>query len=119
MGANRWRRFSDWDERPLRLDKFAVEDPENGFAAFSSPRDPKPGIMVEGGRVVGMDGVAAVDFDMIDLFIARYHINPAVAPEAMALPSPDIARMLVDMDEAGIVANARQWRERIAGIRTS
>ena len=49
MGANRWRRFSDWDERPLRLDKFAVEDPENGFAAFSSPRDPKPGIMVEGG----------------------------------------------------------------------
>ena len=28
MGANRWRRFSDWDERPLRLDKFAVEDPD-------------------------------------------------------------------------------------------
>ena len=25
-------------------------------------------------------------------------------------------RLLVDMDEAGIVANARQWRERIAGI---
>jgi propanediol dehydratase large subunit len=98
MGANRWRRFSDWDERPLRLDKFAVEDPENGFAAFGSPRDPKPGIMVEGGRVVGMDGVDAADFDMIDLFIARYHIDPAVAPEAMALPSPDIARMLVDMN---------------------
>ena len=98
MGANRWRRFSDWDERPLRLDKFAVEDPENGFAAFGSPRDPKPGIMIEGGRVVGMDGVAAADFDMIDLFIARYHIDPAIAPEAMALPSPDIARMLVDMN---------------------
>ena len=25
-------------------------------------------------------------------------------------------RMLVDMDEAAIVANARQWRERIAGV---
>ena len=24
--ANRWKRFSDWDERPLRLDKFAIED---------------------------------------------------------------------------------------------
>lgn len=28
-------------------------------------------------------------------------------------------RQLVDMDEAGIVANARQWRERIAGIQTT
>ncbi|TWT23334.1 TRZ/ATZ family hydrolase [Luteimonas marina] len=28
-------------------------------------------------------------------------------------------RVLVDMDAAGIVANARQWRERIAAVRTS
>ena len=34
-GANRWQRFADWDERPLRLDRFAVEDAENGFAAFN------------------------------------------------------------------------------------
>jgi propanediol dehydratase large subunit len=98
MTANRWRRFADWDERPLRLDKFAVEDAENGFSAFRSPHDPKPGVRVEGGRVVEMDGVAAADFDMIDLFIARYHIDPAVATEAMAVPSPQIARMLVDMN---------------------
>ena len=58
MTANRWRRFADWDERPLRLDKFAVEDAENGFAAFTSPHDPKPGLAIEGGRVVEMDGVA-------------------------------------------------------------
>ena len=45
-----------------------------------------------------MDGVAAADFDMIDLFIARYHIDPEIAPEAMAIPSPEIARMLVDMN---------------------
>ncbi len=98
MGANRWRRFADWDNRPLRLDRFAVEDAENGFAAFHSPRDPKPGIAIEDGRVVALDGVAEADFDMIDIFVARYHIDPAVAPEAMAMPSSQIARMLVDMN---------------------
>ena len=97
MGANRWRRFADWDDRPLRLDKFEVEDAENGFAAFRSPHDPKPAIAIEGGRVVSLDGVAEADFDMIDIFIARYHIDPAVAPVVMAMPSPEIARMLVDM----------------------
>ncbi len=69
MSANRWRRFADWDNRPLRLDRFAVEDAENGFAAFRSPHDPKPGIAIEGGRIVGIDGVAEADFDMIDNFI--------------------------------------------------
>ena len=67
---------------------------------FNSPHDPKPGIEIEGGRVVELDGVAEADFDMIDLFIARYHIDPSVAPEAMAIPSPEIARMLVDMQRA-------------------
>lgn len=98
MGANRWRRFSDWDERPLRLDKFAAEDSENGFSAFKSPHDPRPGVRIEGGRVTEMDGVAEPAFDMIDLFIARYHLDPSVAPEAMAMPSAEIARMLVDMN---------------------
>src|SRR3954468_3275557 len=97
-GANRWRRFADWDERPLRLDRFAVEDAENGFAAFNSPNDPKPGLEIQGGRVTSLDGKAEADFDMIDLFIARYHIDPKVAPEAMTIPSPQIARMLVDMN---------------------
>ncbi|MEQ8700914.1 MAG: propanediol/glycerol family dehydratase large subunit [Bauldia litoralis] len=98
MAANRWGRFSDWDERPLRLDKFAVEDAENGFAAFKSPHDPKPGLRIVDGRVVELDGVAEADFDMIDLFVARYHLDTAVAEEAMAIPSPAIARMLVDMN---------------------
>ncbi|QPC42492.1 propanediol/glycerol family dehydratase large subunit [Kaustia mangrovi] len=97
MRANRWRRFSDWDERPLRLDRFAAEDAENGFAAFSSPADPEPHVAVEAGRIAGMDGVAEADFDMIDRFIARYHLDPEIASEAMAMPSPEIARMLVDM----------------------
>lgn len=96
--VNRWRRFADWDERPLRLDKFAVEDAAAGFAAFSSPNDPKPGLEIAGGTVKSMDGIAAADFDMIDIFIANYHLDLEVAQEAMAIPSREIARMLVDMN---------------------
>ncbi len=94
---NRWKRFADWDERPLRLDKFAVEDWKNGFSAFSSPADPKPGAVIKGGRVVSLDGVEEHDFDMIDRFIATYHLDSMIAPQAMAMPSSEVARMLVDM----------------------
>lgn len=94
---NRWRRYSDWDDRPLRLDRFAQEDPANGFAAFRSPADPRPSVAVEGGRIASMDGVLAHDFDMIDAFIAEYHLDPKVVPEAMAMDSAEVARMLVDM----------------------
>jgi propanediol dehydratase large subunit len=95
--ANRWKRYADWDNRPLRLDRFAAEDPLSGFAAFSSPADPKPAIAVENGRVVALDGVLERDFDMIDRFIARHHIDTAIAPEVMAMASAEVARMLVDM----------------------
>lgn len=97
QGANRWRRFVDWDERPLRLDKFAAEDPENGFSAFKGARDPKPGLVVEGGRVVSMDGTAAADFDMIDHFVAQHHLDLDLARTAMTIPSEQIAHMLVDV----------------------
>ena len=96
--ANRWKRFDDWDARALRLDKFAAEDPENGFSAFSGAADPKPGLKISGGKVASMDGVAAEDFDLIDAFIATYHIDPEIAKEAMAIPSEQLARMLVDMN---------------------
>jgi len=95
--ANRWKRFSDWDERPLRLDKFAIEDAEHGFIAVGSPNDPKPALSLSAAGVESMDGAAARDFDMIDTFIARYHIDLEIAAEAMGIPSLDVARMLVDM----------------------
>ena len=63
---HRWKRFSDWDERPLRLDRFAVEDAENGFAAFKSPHDPKPSVTLANRTIAAMDGKTAADFDMID-----------------------------------------------------
>jgi propanediol dehydratase large subunit len=94
---NRWRRFADWDARPLRLDKFAAEDWKHGFSAFSSPADPKAGVAISGGRVISMDGVLARDFDMIDQFIASYHLDPEIAAQSMAMDSDEIARMLVDM----------------------
>lgn len=97
-GANRWRRFDDWDRRALRLDQFADEDPESGFAAFHGARDPVPGLDVADGQVTVMDGVSAADFDMIDAFIAQYHLDPEIAVEAMAMESEAIARMLVDID---------------------
>lgn len=94
---NRWRRFAEWDARPLRLDKFAAEDPANGFSAMAGASDPDPAIDIRGGAVAAMDGTAEADFDIVDLFIARYHLDPAVAAEAMAMPSNDVARMLVDL----------------------
>ena len=68
---NRWKRYEIWDRRPLRLDTFAVEDPERGFCATNSPYDPRPSLKVENGRVAEMDGVAEPDFDMK---IGRAHV---------------------------------------------
>ncbi|MFC4350303.1 propanediol/glycerol family dehydratase large subunit [Fodinicurvata halophila] len=96
--ANRWRRFDDWDARALRLDKFAVEDPENGFSAFEGAADPEPSLDIVDGRIEVMDGIPATDFDMIDSFVAAYHLDPEIAAEAMAMPSQTLARMLVDMN---------------------
>ena len=96
--ANRWKRFDDWDARALRLDQFAIEDPQNGFSAFHGQSDPKPGLTIKEGKVTSMDGVAEKDFDLIDAFIATYHLDTEIAQEAMSVPSRDLARMLVDMN---------------------
>lgn len=96
--ANRWKRFDEWDARPLRLDQFATEDPENGFSAFSGAADPTSSLDVHEGKVAAMDGVPKHRFDMIDAFIAAHHLDTAIAEEAMAIPASDLARMLVDMN---------------------
>ena len=96
--VNRWQRFEDWDNRPVRLDKYAAEDPANGFSAFAGKNDPAPALATADGRITMMDGVGEAEFDMIDLFIARHHLDPELAEEAMAIPSGDVARMLVDMN---------------------
>ena len=97
--AERWKRMQEWDRRPLRLDSFAAESPEDGFAVFSSPWDPKPGLVLGAdGAVLEMDGRKAGDFDILDSFIAAHHLDVGVAVEAMALDSTQVARMLVDVN---------------------
>lgn len=93
-----WRRLQEWDARPLSHDRFAAEDPEAGFATFHSPWDPEPSLKIRDGRVVEIDGRPEAEFDTIDSFIARYHIDPSVAEEAMAVDPVAAARMLVDIN---------------------
>lgn len=96
--TNRWRRFSDWDNRMLRLDLFAEEDPEAGFSVFKSPYDPAPAATIKRGRVVSLDGKSEKDFDILDEFIARHHLDPDLVEEAMTIDDGEIARMLVDIN---------------------
>ena len=94
----RWRRFDEWDTRPLRHDQFAVEDPEAGFATFHSPWDPAPSARIENGRVVEIDGKPEAEFDILDAFIAAHHLDLDVVDEAMAMDPAEVARMLVDIN---------------------
>lgn len=105
---NRWQRFAEWDRRPLSHDLFAADNPEAGFSVFRSPYDPQPSVRVEGGRIASMDGKAEADFDIIDAFIARHHLDLSVVEEAMAMDERQIARMLVDINVP------RQELERLA-----
>ena len=97
-GSNRWRRFAEWDERELRHDLFAAEDPEAGFSVFKSPYDPAPAIEVKDGRILSLDGTPEAEFDILDEFIARHHLDPDLVQEAMAMDNDTLARMLVDIN---------------------
>jgi propanediol dehydratase large subunit len=94
QAPNRWKRYADWDERPLRLDRFAAEDARTVSRLFPVPPIPARH-RHRGGRVAALAGARTLD--MIDRFIARHHIDPDIAPEAMAMDSREVARMLVDM----------------------
>jgi propanediol dehydratase large subunit len=82
--------------RPINEDKLVPEDPALGLVAFASPFDPEPSLRIEEGRVVELDGKPEAEFDVIDEFIARHGIDVAVAEQAMAVPTLEFARMIVD-----------------------
>jgi propanediol dehydratase large subunit len=84
------------ENRPVNLDGFVEEWPEKGLVAMESDFDPAPSVRVEGGRIVELDGRGRADFDFLDTFIADHAIDVARAEEANAIPSVEIARMLVD-----------------------
>jgi propanediol dehydratase large subunit len=90
-------RFQSLEQRDINKETFVEPWPEAGLIVADSPADPAPSLRLEGGRVVEMDGRARADFDMLDIFIADHGLDLAVAEEALATPSLDIARRLVDV----------------------
>ena len=98
VSARRSERFVSREQRELRRELLISPYPELGLVAMDGPNDPEPGLVVEDGRVVAMDGRRAEDFDVIDRFVARYGLDLEVAAEAAALADDEIARRLVDVD---------------------
>src|SRR4051812_12885774 len=91
-------RFAKRAERELRREVLIEPLAELGLVAANGPNDPEPSLVVEGGRVVEIDGRREPEWDALDHFIARYGIDPEIAVEANALDDTAIARMLVDVD---------------------
>ena len=94
----RSRRFASREEKPLRKELLIAPYPDLGLVAMNGPSDPEPGLDVDDGRVVAMDGRPASEFDVIDHFVVRYGLDLDVAAEAMALDDGELARRLVDVD---------------------
>ncbi len=94
----RSRRFELLEQRDINRETFVEPWPEAGLAVVDSPFDPAPSIRIENGQVVELDGRQRADFDMLDIFIADHGIDRASALEAMAIPSREIARRLVDIN---------------------
>jgi len=96
--VKRSKRFEVLRNRPVNQDGLAMEWPEVGLVGMHSPKDPTPGIKVEMGLIVEMDGKKREDFDMIDQFIAEHAIDVSLAEKAMEIPAKEIARMMVDIN---------------------
>lgn len=91
-------RFVAREQRELRRETLIEPLPELGLVALDGPDDPEPGIEIEDGRVVAIDGRREADFDVIDHFIARHGIDLDAAREAAGLADAELARRLVDVD---------------------
>lgn len=92
------KRFQVLAERPVNQDGFVAEWPEVGLMASDGPKDPKPSIKIENGVVTELDGKNRDQFDFLDTFIADFAINLEKSEEAMAIPSQEFAKMLVDVN---------------------
>jgi len=97
VSGRRSDRFVSREARELRRELLISPYPELGLVAMDGPNDPEPGLEIDNGRVLAMDGRSAEDFDVIDRFIAQYGLDLDVAAEAAALADDEIARRLVDV----------------------
>ncbi|MFL5927363.1 MAG: propanediol/glycerol family dehydratase large subunit [Gaiellaceae bacterium] len=91
-------RFARRAERPLRREVLIEPLAELGLVAYAGPNDPEPSLVLDGDRVVELDGRREGEWDVLDHFIARNGIDSDAAREAAALPDVEIARRLVDVD---------------------
>jgi propanediol dehydratase large subunit len=94
----RSRRFELLDGRDINRETFVTPWPEAGLAVADSPYDPQPSLRVENGVVTELDGRPRAEFDALDTFIADHALDLEAAPEAMALPDLQLARMLADIN---------------------
>src|SRR5438094_2006961 len=94
----RSERFVAREARELRKEVLVSPWPELGLVAFDSPYDPEPGLVVEAGRVVGIDGRRLEEFDVIDHFLARHGFDLDAAAAAAELTDQELAHRLVDVD---------------------
>ena len=92
------RRFEILAQRDINRETFVEPWPEVGLLVADSPYDPKPSLRIEDGRVIELDGKPRAEFDVLDTFIADHALDLAVAEQAMATPSLQIARMLADIN---------------------
>ena len=92
------RRFSILAGRDINRETYVEEWAEAGLTVADSPYDPQPSLRIVDGQITEMDGKDRADFDALDRFIADHALNLAVAEEAMATSSHQIARMLVDIN---------------------
>lgn len=92
------RRFQLLEKREVNRETFVEPWPEAGLIVADSPADPQPSLRIEAGRVIELDGRPRDQFDILDTFIADHSLDLTVAEIAMATPSIDIARMLVDIN---------------------
>ncbi len=96
--SKRQKRFEVLAQRPVNKDGFIKEWMEVGLVAMDNPNDPAPGIKIQNGKVVELDGKPREKFDMIDLWIADHSIDTSIAEKAMAIDAAEFARMLVDIN---------------------
>ena len=101
---------------------------ELGLIAFDGPNDPAPSLVLDGDRVVELDGRTEAEWDVLDHFVARYGIDAAAAPRGAALEDAELARRLVDVDvprselvrvSGRVVARAARSNRRRCSIRSS
>jgi propanediol dehydratase large subunit len=92
VSARRSERFVSREQRELRKELLISPYPKLGLIAIDGPSDPEPGLEIENGRVVAMDGRRAAEFDVIDRFVVLYGLDLEVAAEAALLEWTSRAR---------------------------